>query len=162
MIDLRLVGNRLFRSTTIVLFIGMAAFLGTLYLVALFFQDGLGLSALSSGLSTFPEAIGVMIGAQIATRLYPVVRAAAADGGRAGRCGRRAWRSMTLVGFSTSLWVVRGADVRARRLRSRMSSSRRRRRPSRRSARPRPAARRRCSTPPVSSAVRSASRSSRR
>ena len=70
MIDLRLVKNTLFRTTTTVLFIGMAGFLGTLYLVALFFQDGLGLSALGSGLSTFPEAIGVMIGAQFATRLY--------------------------------------------------------------------------------------------
>ena len=43
MIYLRLVGNRLFRATTIVMFITTAAFLGTLYLVALFFQDGLGL-----------------------------------------------------------------------------------------------------------------------
>jgi MFS family permease len=54
------------------LFVSTAAFLGTLYLVALFFQNGLGMTALQSGLSTFPEALGVMVGAQVATRvLYP-------------------------------------------------------------------------------------------
>jgi EmrB/QacA subfamily drug resistance transporter len=74
MIDVRLFKDRLFRSSTAVLGIGSAAFLGLLFLVALFFQDGLGLSALQSGLSTFPEAIGVMLGAQVVTRLlYPVV-----------------------------------------------------------------------------------------
>jgi EmrB/QacA subfamily drug resistance transporter len=72
LLRLRLFSDRLFRSTNIVIFLGTAGFLGVLYLVALFFQDGLGLSALNSGLSTFPEAIGVMIGAQNASRfLYP-------------------------------------------------------------------------------------------
>jgi EmrB/QacA subfamily drug resistance transporter len=106
MIYLRLVGNRLFRWTTIVIFITTAAFLGTLYLVALFFQDGLGLSALASGLSTFPEAIGVMIGAQFASRLY------ARFGPRRiisiGLMGLATVMLMlTLVGFRTNLWVVR-------------------------------------------------------
>ena len=74
MIDIRLFKDRLFRSSCIVLGLGSAAFLGLLFLVALFFQDGLGLSALQSGLSTFPEALGVMLGAQAVTRLlYPVV-----------------------------------------------------------------------------------------
>jgi EmrB/QacA subfamily drug resistance transporter len=106
LIDLRLIGNHLFRTTTAVLFIGTGAFLGTLYLVALFFQDGLGLSALGSGLNTFPEAIGVMIGAQSSTRLYArygprrllasgLVAVAVVIG------------SMSLVGFGTSLWIVR-------------------------------------------------------
>jgi EmrB/QacA subfamily drug resistance transporter len=106
MIDLRLISNRLFRVTTIVLFVGMAAFLGTLYLVALFFQDGLGLSALGSGLSTFPEAIGVMVGAQFATRLY------ASYGPRRLMvtglvCVAAVIGLLTLVGFSTNLWLVR-------------------------------------------------------
>jgi EmrB/QacA subfamily drug resistance transporter len=107
MIDLRLIGNRLFRSSTVVLFIGMASFLGTLYVVALFFQVGLGLSALNAGLSTFPEAIGVMIGAQISTRLYPHI------GPRrliaAGLTGVAILAfCMTFVGFGTSLWLIRG------------------------------------------------------
>jgi EmrB/QacA subfamily drug resistance transporter len=106
MIDLRLISNRLFRITTVVMFIGMAAFLGSLYLIALFFQDGLGLSALGGGLSTFPEAIGVMVGAQFATRSYAVL------GPRrlisAGLfCVAALVMSFTLVGLSTSLWLIR-------------------------------------------------------
>ncbi len=72
LLNLRLFADRLFRSTSAGIFVSTAAFLGTLYLAALFFQDGLGLSALGSGLSTFPEALGVMVGAQVASRLlYP-------------------------------------------------------------------------------------------
>jgi EmrB/QacA subfamily drug resistance transporter len=72
LLRLRLFGDRLFRSSNTVIFLGTAGFLGVLYLAALFFQDGLQLSPLNSGLSTFPEALGVMIGAQSASRvLYP-------------------------------------------------------------------------------------------
>jgi EmrB/QacA subfamily drug resistance transporter len=72
LLNLRLFTNKLFRSVNAVFFLTTGAFLGTLYVVALFFQDGLGLSALASGLSTFPEAFGVMIGAQVVSRyLYP-------------------------------------------------------------------------------------------
>jgi EmrB/QacA subfamily drug resistance transporter len=106
MIDLRLIKNTLFRTTTSVMFIVTAAFLGSLYLVALFFQDGLGLSALASGLSTFPEALGVMIGAQTASRLY------AHFGPRRLMalglvCVALVVGSLTFVGFDTSLWTVR-------------------------------------------------------
>ncbi|MEA2671001.1 MAG: hypothetical protein QOG45_1221 [Chloroflexota bacterium] len=73
MIDLRLLRDRLFRACVLVIFFSTMAFLGVLYAVPLFFQDGLGASALVSGLSTFPEAIGVMLGAQIAARLYPLL-----------------------------------------------------------------------------------------
>ena len=62
--------DRLFRSTNCVMFLAAAAFLGMLYLIPLYFQDARGLSALQSGLSTFPEAFGVMIGAQFASRLH--------------------------------------------------------------------------------------------
>ena len=107
MIDVRLFKDRLFRSSTAVLGIGSAAFLGLLFLVALFFQDGLGLSALQSGLSTFPEAIGVMLGAQVVTRLlYPVI------GPRriliAGLLILAGTLSlMTLIDKSTNLWWMR-------------------------------------------------------
>jgi EmrB/QacA subfamily drug resistance transporter len=73
-VALRLLGNRLFRSSSGVLILASIAFLGTLYAISLYYQDGRGLSALGSGLSTFPEAIGVMIGAQLASRvLYPLL-----------------------------------------------------------------------------------------
>jgi EmrB/QacA subfamily drug resistance transporter len=72
LIELRLFRDSLFRTCNIVMTLGAVSFLGVLFIVALFFQDGLGQSALSSGLSTFPEAIGVMVGAQVVTRyLYP-------------------------------------------------------------------------------------------
>jgi EmrB/QacA subfamily drug resistance transporter len=107
LIDLRLLGNRLFRSCNGVMLLGSAAFIGTLYAVSLFFQDGRGLSALVAGLSTFPEAFGVMGGAQLASRwLYPVL------GPRRnialGLVGVTvAIALMTLVGAQTSLWWMR-------------------------------------------------------
>jgi EmrB/QacA subfamily drug resistance transporter len=107
LIDVHLFSNRLFRSCTIVLWLGSAAFLGLLFLIALFFQDGLGLSALQSGLSTFPEAIGVMCGAQVVTRLlYPVLGPR-----RVMIIGllilAATMALLTLVGLQTSLWWVR-------------------------------------------------------
>ncbi|HUZ22363.1 MAG TPA: MDR family MFS transporter [Streptosporangiaceae bacterium] len=107
LIDLRLLGNRLFRSANAVMLLASAAFIGTLYVVSLFYQDGRGLSALGSGLSTFPEAIGVMAGAQLASRvLYPVL------GPRwniaVGLLGVTASIGlMSLVGAQTSLWWMR-------------------------------------------------------
>ena len=74
MVDLRLLANRLFRASNGVMVLASVAFLGTLYAISLYYQDGRGLSALGSGLSTFPEAIGVMAGAQLASRyLYPTL-----------------------------------------------------------------------------------------
>jgi EmrB/QacA subfamily drug resistance transporter len=71
-VALRMFGNRLFRAANGVMILASIAFLGTLYVVALYYQDGRGLSPLQSGLSTFPEALGVMLGAQLASRiLYP-------------------------------------------------------------------------------------------
>ncbi len=107
LIDLRLLGNRLFRSNNGVMILASTSFLGTLYVVSLFFQDGRGMSALASGLSIFPEALGVMAGAQLASRLlYPVL------GPRRnialGMVGVAASITlMTLVGAQTSLWWMR-------------------------------------------------------
>jgi EmrB/QacA subfamily drug resistance transporter len=108
LVDLRLLKGRLFRSTNGVMFLASAAFLGTLYLIPLYFQDARGLSALQSGLSTFPEAFGVMAGAQLASRLiYP-------------RLGPRRHITFGLIGLtltmllltqisvSTNLWLIRG------------------------------------------------------
>jgi EmrB/QacA subfamily drug resistance transporter len=69
LVDLRLFRNRLFSTATGVYGLGSVAYLGALFLAALFFQDALGLSAIQSGLITFPSALGVMAGAQIVTRM---------------------------------------------------------------------------------------------
>jgi MFS family permease len=107
LLDLRLFSDRLFRSTSIVMTLGSVAFLGVLYLLALFFQDALGLNALHAGLSIFPEALGVMTGAQLVTRfVYPalgprrvmVVGLVVIAG---------AMSLLSLVGDGTNLWLVR-------------------------------------------------------
>ncbi|MDT7727906.1 MAG: hypothetical protein QOI21_4482 [Actinomycetota bacterium] len=67
--DVRLLADRLFGAGTTVIAIQSVAFLGTLYTVSLYFQDGRGLSPLESGLSTFPEAVGVMVGSQLGSRV---------------------------------------------------------------------------------------------
>ncbi|MEY9930718.1 MFS family permease [Catenulispora sp. GP43] len=53
LLKLRLLGNRLFRSMTTAMAIGMAAFLGALFVVPLFFQ--LGLSPITCGRSVWPD-----------------------------------------------------------------------------------------------------------
>jgi EmrB/QacA subfamily drug resistance transporter len=107
MVDLRLLSGRLFRSTNAVMFLAAAAFLGTLYLIPLYFQDARGLSALQSGLSTFPEAIGVMIGAQFASRIiYPRLGPRRhITGGLIGLAV--CMFALTHVGLTTNLWLIR-------------------------------------------------------
>jgi EmrB/QacA subfamily drug resistance transporter len=107
MVDLRLLKNRLFRSGNGVMVLTSVAFLGTLYAISLYYQDGRGLSALGSGLSTAPEALGVMGGAQLASRvLYPRLgpRRHITIGliGTAVSIGL-----LTLLGPGTSLWWAR-------------------------------------------------------
>ena len=65
MLQLRIFGNRLFRITTVQLTFAGAGFFGTLFLVPLLLQHGLGFPALHSGLSTFTEALGGMVGIQV-------------------------------------------------------------------------------------------------
>ncbi|HYB14730.1 MAG TPA: MDR family MFS transporter [Streptosporangiaceae bacterium] len=107
MVDLRLLKNRLFRAGNGVMVIASVAFLGTLYAISLYYQDGRGLSALGSGLSTFPEAIGVMAGAQLASRvLYP--RLGPRRHITIGLIGTAASIALlALMGPQTSLWWAR-------------------------------------------------------
>jgi EmrB/QacA subfamily drug resistance transporter len=94
MVNLRLLANRLFRSCNAAMVLASIAFLGTLYAISLYYQDGRGLSALASGLSTFPEALGVMGGAQLASRvLYP-------------RLGPRRHITIGLVGVAASIGLL--------------------------------------------------------
>ena len=107
LVDLRVYGDRLFRSTSVVMILGAIAFLGVLFLVALFYQDGLHLSALQSGLNTFPEALGVMIGAQIVSRrLYPVFGPRRIMASGLGVVAL-SMAGMAAVGATTSLWWAR-------------------------------------------------------
>ena len=107
MVDLALFRDRMFAVSNVLVTLTMTAFFGVLYLVPLFYQDGRGLSALGSGLSTFPEAIGVLIAAQVVSRLlYPVI------GPRrlmsAGLVGVAVFTALlATTGPATNLWWMR-------------------------------------------------------
>jgi EmrB/QacA subfamily drug resistance transporter len=108
LVDLRLLSGRLFRSTNVIMFVAAAAFLGMLYLIPLYFQDARGMTPLQSGLSTFPEAFGVMIGAQFASRIiYPRIGPRRhITGGLLGLVV--ATLLLTQVTVTTNLWLIRG------------------------------------------------------
>ncbi len=106
LLHLRLLGDRMFRLANLTMFMVFAALLGVLFLLPLLLQQLLGLSAFESGLATFPQALGLLIMAQIASRLYP-------------RVGPRRMLAVGLVGvtvtsalflfvdLSTSIWWIR-------------------------------------------------------
>jgi MFS family permease len=107
MLDLRLLGDRLFRTSNLVCLFAYAAFLGLLFVMPLFLQEARGASALSSGLTTFPEAVGVLLSSQLVVgRLYPKVGPRRLmTGGLVGLTALTA--SMSLLTADTSLWVIR-------------------------------------------------------
>ncbi len=105
-LNLRLLSNRSFRTGNLISFFSAAGFLSLLYAGPLFLQEGRGVSALVSGLTTFPEAVGVLISTQIVTRIYPFVgpRRLIAS----GLTGVAIVMSlMWLIGPDTSLWWMR-------------------------------------------------------
>lgn len=69
LVDLRQLHNRLFSSCTSIITLESVGFLGVLYVVALYLQEGRGHSALQAGLTILPEPIGVLLGSQAASRL---------------------------------------------------------------------------------------------
>jgi Na+/melibiose symporter-like transporter len=106
MLDLRLFRDRLFRTTNLVSLISGAAFLGMLYLFPLYYQNAVGASAFQTGLNTFPEAIGVMLASQVASRLYP--RFGPSRIIAAGAAGVAvAMALMSLLTPDTSVWAAR-------------------------------------------------------
>jgi EmrB/QacA subfamily drug resistance transporter len=105
MLRLRIYADRLFRVTNLQLTFAGAGFVGTLFLVPLQLQNGLGFSAVHSGLSTFPEALGGMIGVQVTSRLYKRV------GPRrlmiAGMCGTVVTiGGMAFAGPGNAAWLI--------------------------------------------------------
>lgn len=97
--------DRIFRVTSLQLTFAAAGFMGTLFLAPLLLQNGLGFSAVHSGLSTFTEAFGGMAGVQLTTRLYKRV------GPRrlmtAGMCGTITTIGlMALAGPSDAFWMI--------------------------------------------------------
>ncbi|MGH2370956.1 MAG: MFS transporter, partial [Chloroflexota bacterium] len=92
--------------TLTVAFFASAGFIGTLFLVPLFLQVARGASPLDAGLTTFPEAIGVVVSTQIVARLYPRI------GPRRLMAGGLVWMAtaialMGFVGVGGSPWLIR-------------------------------------------------------
>lgn len=71
LLDLRLLKDRLFRYSGLVSVCGAAGLLGMLYVFPLMYQNVLNASALETGLTTFPEALGLMIASQLVPWTYP-------------------------------------------------------------------------------------------
>ncbi len=70
LLDFRLLSNRIFRQCNLTSLFSTMGFLGLLFVMPLYLQLLRGQDALHSGLTTFPQAFGVMISSQIAGRLY--------------------------------------------------------------------------------------------
>jgi MFS family permease len=107
MLHLHLLGERLYLSSSMVTFFSSAAFLGMLFVVPLLAQDGHHLSALTSGSIVFPEAIGVMAGTQVVSRIYARVGPRRLLLG--GMLGVAVFMALlALFGGGANLWVLRG------------------------------------------------------
>lgn len=73
MIDVRLLGDKLFGASNVVQLVGNAGQMGAFFLLPIFMQAQMGMDAFHVGLALFPMAIGVAIAAQPAARVYPKV-----------------------------------------------------------------------------------------
>jgi EmrB/QacA subfamily drug resistance transporter len=70
---LRLLSDRMFRRACGIVSGATIIFFGTLVFTALYLQQARGYSAIQSGLTTFPAAIGIGFSSQIVSRLYPII-----------------------------------------------------------------------------------------
>ena len=106
MLALRLLRDRLFATTNLVMAFGMASFVGLLFVLPLYLQGLRGLDPFESGLVTFPQAIGILISSQVAGRIYGQVGPRRlVVGGMFGAAVSVA--AFTQLGMETDLWIVR-------------------------------------------------------
>lgn len=106
MLALRLYRERMFRNANIVLMFTYGSFIGVIFLMPLYLQNLRGFTPLESGLTTFPQALGVIASSQIVGRLYH-------------RVGPRRLITFGMLGMAlvtlplafltlgTSLWLIR-------------------------------------------------------
>ncbi len=91
LIDVRLLGDRLFGAANVVQLAGNAGLMGTFFLLPIFLQTQKGISPFDVGLITFPMAVGVAPMAQPAAKLYSKVGP----------------RKMMLFGFAGNMLMTR-------------------------------------------------------
>lgn len=106
MLALRLFTNRIFRQCNVVSLLSSMGFLGLLFVMPLYLQLLRGQDAFHSGLTTFPQAFGVLISSQFAGRLYARI------GPRRLMAGGLFASSIVIASFigldqDSSLWMIR-------------------------------------------------------
>jgi EmrB/QacA subfamily drug resistance transporter len=107
MLQLRLFADRLYRTTGMIALCTAAGLLGMLYIFPLMYQDVFKASALHTGLTTFPEALGLMAASQLmpwtARKLGPrrIIQIALF-------CAMVVFALLCLVSADTNPWLVRG------------------------------------------------------
>ncbi|MEY2469745.1 MAG: hypothetical protein QOF21_2443 [Actinomycetota bacterium] len=106
MLTLRLYRDRMFRNANLVLTLTYASFIGVIFLMPLYLQNLRGFTPFESGLTTFPQALGVIVSSQIVGRLYHRV------GPRRliffGMLGMAAVTfPLAFVNLNTSQWTIR-------------------------------------------------------
>jgi len=106
LLALRLFQERMFRNANIVLTLTYGSFIGVIFLMPLYLQNLRGFTPLVSGLTTFPQALGVIVSSQIVGRLYHRVgpRRLIVGGMLGMACVTLPLAFMTL---GTSLWFIR-------------------------------------------------------
>jgi EmrB/QacA subfamily drug resistance transporter len=106
LLQLRLFANRIFRQCNVVSFLSTISFMGLMFVMPLYLQLLRGQDAFHSGLTTFPQAFGVMISSIFAGRLYARI------GPRRLMSGGLFAAGLVISMFvgldeSSSLWMVR-------------------------------------------------------
>lgn len=107
MLELRLLGNRMFRQCNTVGFFSIASFLGVTFVMPLYLQLIRGMTPFESGLTTFPQAIGVMASSFIAGSLYARIGPRRLMFGGFFSAGMAISLYMFLEA-DTNLWLIRG------------------------------------------------------
>ncbi len=106
MIDFRILRNRLFGVSNLASLFAAGGFLGLLFVAPIWLQTGRGLSALASGSSTAPEAVGVLLSSQLVGRLYPRIGPRRLVSG--GLVGVTVATAALALVMNSDLWVFRG------------------------------------------------------
>ena len=106
MLDLNLLRNRMFRQCNLVGLFSIASFLGVTFVMPLYLQLLRGMTPLASGLTTFPQAFGVMVSSVVAGRFYARI------GPRRLMTGGFVSAALaialyTTLDLHTSLWLIR-------------------------------------------------------
>jgi EmrB/QacA subfamily drug resistance transporter len=106
MIDFRLLRNRLFGVANLASLFASGGFLGLLFIAPIWLQTGRGFSALVSGSSTAPEALGVLVSSQLVGRIYPLVGPRRLISG--GLIGVSIATCVLALVLNGNLWIFRG------------------------------------------------------